>query len=180
MAGGLREARLELRVAAALGVTGLLALAGCGGGGTETVTQIKTQGTTPLPKPEFIAQQDAICGRYQAQGKGLLGENGEKLNDALSRRDNERAADLAKQSLDLLHQQQVEMNAVPAPAGDEEVVRKIEDQRSVTVGLWDRLTDAIESEDSGRIRALAGELNSATDTLDGLDTGFGFKVCGQD
>jgi hypothetical protein len=64
----------------ALALTGLLALAGCGGGGDEDTTASKPASTEPTPsltKEELISQGDAICAEVNAAvGSVGAGESG--------------------------------------------------------------------------------------------------------
>jgi hypothetical protein len=152
-------------------------VAGCGGSGTETVTQVRTQtSAASLAKPEYIAQSDVIC----TEANGLIDRLNDDIDSAIQRSDYQAAADATEGAMDQIKPPYTELTSLPPPEGDEEIVAKLNDSRAQIVALIERLADALRSEDNARISALATELKSAGDQVSGIATGYGFKVCGQD
>jgi hypothetical protein len=157
-----------------------LALASCGGGSeTKTVVVTSTDTATtaaPLSKPEFIAKADAICQSVTDQTR----ESGNRANAALQRLNYKVAATSVEEELAVVRDGNAQQLALQPPRGDEEVVGKINEMRQEAVALLDRLLDALKSEDGTRVDSLSTEFKSVTDKLSGIDTGYGFKVCGKD
>jgi hypothetical protein len=171
---GKSDSRLLLGVC----VVAAIGAAGCGGGGTETVTQVVGTRTNaePLTKPEYIAQADEICGETRPKTDALI----DQANDAIDRSDYEQAADLLDRTIEIARPAEERLAALPKPSGDEEILNRLDDSRDQGIALIERLSDAIRNNDSARFESLTAEITSVDDEGDGISTGYGLKVCGQD
>jgi hypothetical protein len=68
---------------------------------------------------------------------------------------------------------------LPKPEGDEELLAEIVRTREAGLALSDQIGDAVRDKEASRIRTLVGELESLQNRIDGIETGYGFKVCGR-
>ena len=91
-----------------------LVTAGCGGGPTETVTQVATQQSgQPLSRAEFIAQADAICHNHRSRREDLESQANEL--GLLNSEKAHQVADLLRQASDNLMAETQELQALHPP-----------------------------------------------------------------
>ena len=148
---------------------------GCGGG-TETVTVGSTTATQPLSKAEFIAQADAICGDTKPKTDPLI-DQAQAASDA---GDYEKAADLFDQAVQISKAGADRIEALPEPAIDKNALQRVDDLRAQGIALIERVSDALRDQDFARVTELGDEIKSIDDESDGIELGYGFKVCGKD
>jgi hypothetical protein len=153
----------------------LVLAAGCGGDdSTETVTVGATATAEPLTKAEYIERSDAICAESQEISDELDSEI-----EAARTNDYDALADAIEKALDDIQPLLDEWTALPKPEGDEGVLEEIERLRAQGLALLERFADAMREEDLSRMRVLRDEIDSLGVQVDGIETGYGFKVCGQ-
>jgi hypothetical protein len=135
-------------------------VAGCGGGDSDSTT-------ATLTKAAFIKQGDAICAKAtkesEAEAEEFADENGFKLEKATEEQLEEAITDVLVPSL---NKQAEELDALGAPAGDEEQVEEI-----VT-----SLEDAAGEVEDDPNSVLTGK---ALKKPSQLAKSYGFKVCGE-
>jgi hypothetical protein len=155
-------------------------IAGCGGSGTETVTQVRTQtSAAPLTKPEYIAQADAICQQYKA----TLDEIGQKLDDLGdidSQDEADQAASLIREAADKARPGLQALQSLQPPTQDASVLGTYVSITSGQLAAFSDLADAYEELDARQIRSLLARIDRDRAKQQGLAQGYGFKVCGAD
>jgi len=153
--------------------------AGCGGGGgTKTVTQVQTQSAAPpLTKDQYIAQADAICAKGRPERDCIKSE----IQDAAASgsTDASRIADLENQAADYVNRLLSQLQPLPKPSGDDQVLGELYSLVNAQASDFQHLADATSSLDAAQIRSIAETTKSDEERARGVATGYGFKVCGQ-
>ena len=139
-------------------------VAGCGGDDDEAGETTAT--TEALTKAEFIRQGDAICKKANSQNRAeaedFADENGFELEKASDEQLEEAISAVLVPSL---NQQAEDVEALGAPAGDEERVEEIIASLEDAAGrIEDEPSSAFEGEPLREASRLAED--------------YGFKVCG--
>lgn len=148
-------------VALLLGALVLVLVAGCGGSDDEA-------GEETLTKVEFIKQGDAICEKSEEQSEAEAEEFAEENDFDLEKATDEELEEaVAEVLVPALDRQAEEIDALGAPAGDEEKVE------AIVVALEDG-TAEVEDDPS---RVFEGKpLREASQ----LAKDYGFEVCGEE
>ncbi len=157
-----------------------IATAGCGGGSTESVTQVEThRGEQPLPKADYIALGDVICKNHQSRTEDL-----ERQTIDLGRLDSKgkahRAAELLRQQGHNLAAEAREMQALEPPPADVGTVGSILGlvrSKADVIGEWARAYDDLNA---AEIRTLQTRIGAATTKARNAARAYGFEVCGRE
>jgi len=157
-----------------------LAIAACGGGGTETVTQVRTQTSAePLTKAEYIAAGDAICRNHRARREGLEKQAAD-VGPIVSKDQAHRVADLLRLASDNLMVEVRELQGLQPPTADASTLGSMLSNLSAQASEIDDWADAYDNLDAREIRRFQARIVEDTATATGIAHGYGFKVCGQD
>ena len=156
----------------------LAVLAGCGGSGDGgTVTTAPT-----AAKAKYIAKADSICVRSRAGFERLTTEvrNVGVARSLGSADQAHHLADLVNHVADYLDKTVAELQALPKPTGDEQVLGTLYSTVSAQATDYRHLADAADSLDAGRASASAEAVRAEGERARGIATGYGFTVCAQD
>jgi hypothetical protein len=154
-------------------VLAIAAIAGCGGGDSDTETAApesapsasEDSGGPALTKAEFIEQGDAICKENQEEGEAELSAFLEEVGEGEpSEEDQERV--ITEVVAPSLQASADGLRELTPPEGEEEAVAEI----------VDGLDEAIASVEDDPIAALEGDPFTEVNEK-AID--FGFKVCGE-
>jgi hypothetical protein len=152
---------------------GLSALIGCGGS-TKTVTVGTTAAadTAPLTKADYVKKATAICAKAGPSAAAI-----NRANAAANKADYATATQSLRDALASLRPSVDELNGLPAPAGDEKIIGRLNTLRTQALALYERLADAFHDADAARAQGLITELISVTDQASGIATGYGLAGC---
>lgn len=157
-----------------------LAIAACGGGGTETGTQVRTQTSAePLAKAEYIAAADAICEIHRARREDLE-KRAIDVGRIVSKDQAHQVADLLRQASDNLMVEVQELQALRPPTADASTLGSMVSTLSAQATEIDGWADAYDNLDGLEIRRLQRRIAEDTAKVTGIAQGYGFKICGQD
>jgi hypothetical protein len=155
-----------------------LVAAGCGGGSTETVTQVATQQSgQPLSKAEFIAQADAICHNHQSRREDLESQANEL--GLLNSEKAHQVADLLRQASDNLIAETQELQALHPPSAGVGTLGSIVSIVAAEASVIDDWAEAYDDLDAREIRRLQLRIGVVTAKAEGIAQGYGFEVCGR-
>jgi hypothetical protein len=144
------------RLVAAL-CAGAVAVAGCGGGG----------GGERLTQAEFVAQADAICGKYEAR------------LDALGRPTNvAELGSFADKALPIARDGREELGRLRPPEELEDTYDAWLEQGDEAIEIVERLRDAAEDGDQAEIQKIAQDAQRADAESNRLAGELGFEQCG--
>ena len=152
---------------------------GCGGASRSGSSEA-ARTTAGVTKAQYLARADAICTRLNSEAnykgehvKELLG--GHKTVEAL-------AASQVPQEIRKFaafwRSGSTLLASVPAPAGDDGTLAKMEADRSNIAADLENFASAARNGDGSGIEAAETAIKETTETYDGLEQGYGFKVCG--
>jgi hypothetical protein len=160
----------------------VLGLAGCGGG-TKTIIQSRTTTQTetgpPPTKAEFIARADAICDQYGPQ-RDRLNKQLSQYTEGVSRTQANQAAEVLRNTADVLRQEFLAIRQLPEPPADASVIDSYLSSAETTISDVDKLAAAVADYDVTRIKSVSGEMTTDGSKTQGIADGYGFKVCGHD
>jgi len=154
----------------------------CGGddGGTATVTETAparpessspSSGQETISKAEYIKRGDAICAKYNQRTEDLQDQKPDTY---------EEAAELYQHAIDIFKPAVQEFEALPKPKGDEQVLEEYLDAARQQVALYERVQDAAEQKDRGKLETYAQDIRELRAKARGIGKGYGFKVCGRE
>jgi hypothetical protein len=161
-----------------LGVLIPLGTAGCGGGSTETATQVATQQSgQPLSKVEFIAQADAICHNHQSRREDLESQANELGH--LNSEQAHRVADLLRQESDNLMAEAQELQALRPPSAGATTLSSMVLIFAAEASVINDWAEAYDDLDAREIRRLQLRIGAVTAKAEGIAQAYGFEVCRQ-
>ena len=150
-------------------VTAVVTLVGCGG-----------NGGTALSKADYIAKGDAICAQKRQQRSQLVSEVQNAIASGVnSASDAHRVHDISIQAADYIDQLASELQALPKPTGDEQILDTLLSTVSAEATDIRHFADAVDSLDASQIRSFGEAAESDGGKAVGIARGYGFKVCGQ-
>src|SRR4051812_152729 len=155
-----------------------LAIAGCGGGSSETTTRSETQGAEPVTKPDYVAFADVICRNHDSRTADLENQTIE-LGRLNSERSAHQVADILRQESDNLSDEARELQARPPPPADVDTVRSVLSLLRAKAGAIEDWANAYDELDTLKIRTTQARIGAATAKLRGAAGAYGFEVCGQ-
>ena len=149
-------------------VTAVVTLVGCGG-----------NGGTALSKADYIAKGDAICAQKRQQRGQLVSEVQNAIASGVnSASDAHRVHDISNQAADYVDQLASELQALPKPTGDEQILDTLLSTVSAEATDIRHFADAVDSLDASQIRSFGEAAESDGGKAVGIAQGYGFKVCG--
>ncbi len=149
-----------------------IAMAGCGGGSTESTTQVQT-------KADFVSLADAICRNHESRTKDLESQTVD-LGSIDSKEKAHQVAALLRQQADNLTAEAQELQSRKPPPADAGTVGSILGQLRAKVNLLGEWAKAYDDLDTARIRALQKRIGEATANARRAARAYGFEVCGRD
>jgi hypothetical protein len=163
-------------------VIAVVTLVGCGGnGGGSTVVVTTAPTATALSKADYIAKGDAICAQKRQQRGQLVNEVHNAIASGVnSASDAHRVHDISNQAADYVDQLASELQALPKPTGDEQILDTLLSTVRAEATDIRHFADAVDSLDASQIRSFAEAAKSDGDKAIAIAQGYGFKVCGQD
>ena len=152
-------------------VVAVITLAGCGGG---------DGGSTALSKADYIAKGDAICAQKRQQRGQLVTEMQNAIASGVtSASDAHRVHDISNQAADYVDQLASELQALPKPTGDEQILDTLLSTVSAEATDIRHFADAVYSLDASQIRSFGEAADSDAAKAVAIAQGYGFTVCGQ-
>ncbi len=165
------------RIALLLLLIPLVTPSGCGGGSTETVSQVATQQSgQPLSKAEFIAQADVICHNHQSRREDL--ESQAKELGLLNSEKAHQVAGLLRKASDNLMAEKRELQALDPPSTGVGTLRSIVSIVAAEASVIDEWAQAYDDLDAREIRRLQRRIGEVTAKAEAIAQGYGFEVCG--
>jgi hypothetical protein len=156
----------------------VLAIAGCGGGSSETTSQPETQAAEPATKADYVAFADVICRNHESRTADL-----ESQTIELGRLDSERSAhqvaEILRQESDNLSDEVRELQARPPPPADVDTVRSVLSLMRAKADAIEDWAKAYDELDTLKIRTTQARIGAATAKLRSAAGAYGFEVCGQ-
>jgi hypothetical protein len=165
------------RLVPAVAVIAVLATAGCGGGGTKTVTVFRTQpGAEAVTKAGYIARADAICKAEEAK-RAELEQQVADLAPITSEETGEVAA-LLRQQADNQMAEIKGLLALQHPSADAASLASLLSILSAEVTDLDDWADAYDRRNAKEIRSSQARVAEHNAEASALARRYGFKVCG--
>jgi hypothetical protein len=153
-------------------VIAVVTLVGCGGNGGGSATA--------LSKADYIAKGDAICAQKRQQRGQLVNEVQNAIASGVnSASDAHRVHDISNQAADYIDQLASELQALPKPTGDEQILDTLLSTVSAEATDIRHFADAVDSLDASQIRSFGEAAQSDGAKAVGIAQGYGFTVCGQ-
>jgi hypothetical protein len=154
-------------------VIAVVTLVGCGGNGGGSTA-------TALSKADYIAKGDAICAQKRQQRSQLVNEVQNAIASGVnSASDARRVHDISNQAANYVDQLATELQALPKPTGDEQVLDTLLSTVSAEATDIRHFADAVVSLDASQIRSFGEAADSDGAKAVAIAQGYGFKVCGQ-
>ena len=152
-------------------VTAVVTGVGCGGNGG---------GSTARSKADYIAKGDAICAQKRQQRSQLVTEVQNAIASGVnSASDAHRVHDISKQAANYVDQLATELQALPKPTGDEQILDTLLSTVRAEATDIRHFADAVDSRDASQIRSFGEAAESDAAKAVAIAQGYGFKVCGQ-
>lgn len=149
----------------------VVTLVGCDGNGG---------GSTALSKADYIAKGDAICAQKRQQRGQLVTEVQNAIASGVnSASDAHRVHDISNQAANYVDQLATELQALPKPTGDEQILDTLLSAVSAEATDIRHFADAVDSLDASQIRSFGEAANSDAAKAVAIAQGYGFTVCGQ-
>lgn len=153
-------------------VIAVATLVGCGGNGGES--------TAALSKADYIAKGDAICAQKRQQRGQLVTEVQNAIASGVnSASDAHRVHDISNQAADYVDQLASELEALPKPTGDEQILDTLLSTVRAEATDIRHFADAVDSLDASQIRSFGEAAQSDGAKAVAIAQGYGFTVCGQ-
>jgi hypothetical protein len=134
---------------------------------------ISTKVTDPARRA-YVDRVDSICGRLDPE-RGTAQERVAKSARP------EEAAKAYDETIALGWKELRQIEAIPAPSGERALLRaNVFDVIRRQLAVRRLIDRALAAVDVPRLRALRGELDNLTRSLEGFARGYGFQVCGTD
>jgi hypothetical protein len=151
-------------------VIAVVTLVGCGGNG----------GGSTLSKADYIAKADAICAQKRQQRGQLVNEVHNAIASGVnSASDAHRVHDISNQAADYVDQLASELQALPKPTGDEQILDTLLSTIRAEATDIRHFADAVDSLDASQIRSFGEAADSDGAKAVAIAQGYGFTVCGQ-
>jgi len=148
----------------------VVTLVGCDGNGG---------GSTALSKADYIAKGDAICAQKRQQRGQLVTEVQNAIASGVnSASDAHRVHDISNQAANYVDQLATELQALPKPTGDEQILDTLLSAVSAEATDIRHFADAVDSLDASQIRSFGEAADSDAAKAVAIAQGYGFKVCG--
>jgi hypothetical protein len=151
-------------------VIAVVTLVGCGGNGG---------GSTALSKADYIAKGDAICAQKRQQRSQLVSEMQNAIASGVNSANAHRVHDISNQAADYVDQLASELQALPKPTGDEQILDTLLSTVSAEATDIRHFADAVDSLDASQIRSFGEAADSDAAKAVAIAQGYGFTVCGQ-
>jgi len=152
-------------------VIAVVTLVGCDGNGG---------GSSALSKADYIAKGDAICAQKRQQRGQLVTEVQNAIASGVnSASDAHRVHDISNQAANYVDQLATELQALPKPTGDEQILDTLLSTVSAEATDIRHFADAVDSLDASQIRSFGEAANSDAAKAVAIAQGYGFTVCGQ-
>jgi hypothetical protein len=165
------------RLVGAIAVVAGLAIAGCGGGGTKTGTQVGTQTSAePLTKAEYIAQADAICKTEEAKREKLEQQVAELA--PITSGETRKVAALLHQQADNQMAEVKGLLALQHPSADAASLASLLSILSAQITDLEDWADAYDQRNAKQIRSSQLRVAEHNAEASALARRYGFKVCG--
>lgn len=162
---------------------GLIAVAcavtatGCGGSGTKATSTPSSAASST--RAGYIAAGDKVCAEVNSSLKDLQGQANvmvDKVDKGSATLDE--LEPVLRKAYEVSRDGQTRFAAIAPPAGDREVIDKLNEAYEQQVALLGREADAARRNDIDALTSLKDETQRATDRSHALAQGYGFKVCG--
>jgi hypothetical protein len=151
---------------------------GCGGGSTETKTQVETEtGRQPLSKADYIALGDVICKNHQSRREDLESQATD-LGPLTSPAKAHRVADLLHKEAGNLRAEIRELQSRRPPAPNLALASFFSAVRTRARAI-DRWATAYEDLNKARIRKLQIRVGLVAAVVDLRARKYGFATCGR-
>ena len=178
--GGMRR----LGIVAVLVASCILLLGGCGSSGNKKTTTGASTPTAPkatVPtRAAYIAQGDALCKTFNAAIDKLESAerrvSGEKLG---IEGEAAKYIPLEEQVAKSDHDFASEFRTIPQPPADHEVLEKIVAGHEASANAEDHLVHLLKTKEPAAYKEAQKEANEQYKVIRSLETGYGFKVCGE-
>ena len=137
-------------------------------------------GSTALSKADYIAKGDAICAQKRQQRGQLVTEVQNAIASGVnSASDAHRVHDISNQAANYVDQLATELQALPKPTGDEQILDTLLSTVSAEATDIRHFADAVDSLDASQIRSFGEAADSDAAKAVAIAQGYGFTVCGQ-
>jgi hypothetical protein len=153
-------------------VIAVVTLVGCGGNGGGSTA-------TALSKADYIAKGDAICAQKRQQRSQLVSEMQNAIASGVNSANAHRVHDIANQAANYVDQLASELQALPKPTGDEQILDTLLSTVRAEATDIRHFADAVDSLDASQIRSFGEAAESDGAKAVAIAQGYGFTVCGQ-
>jgi len=157
-------------------VIAVVTLVGCGGGDGGSTAPT----AAALSKADYIAKGDAICAQKRQQRSRLVSEVYNAIASGVnSASEAHRVHDISIQAADYVDQLASELQALPKPTGDEQILDTLLSTVRAEATDIRHFADAVDSLDASQIRSFGEAAESDGGKAVGIVQRYGFTVCGQ-
>ena len=157
-------------------VIAVVTLVGCGGGDGGSTAPTATAPS----KADYIAKGDAICAQKRQQRSRLVSEVYNAIASGVnSASEAHRVHDISIQAADYVDQLASELQALPKPTGDEQILDTLLSTVRAEATDIRHFADAVDSLDASQIRSFGEAADSDAAKAVAIAQGYGFTVCGQ-
>ena len=157
-------------------VIAVVTLVGCGGGDGGSTAPT----ATALSKADYIAKGDAICAQKRQQRSKLVSEVQNAIASGVnSASEAHRVHDISNQAADYVDQLASELQALPKPTGDEQILDRLLSTVRAEATDIRHFADAVDSGDASQMRSFGEAADSDGAKAVAIAQGYGFTVCGQ-
>ena len=188
----MRAPRTRTALATAIVVTGLIAVAGCGGDTRRGDDLSTTAGVAASAYPQiklphgpavsakvtdparraYIARADRVCGHFDPKRNEARKHAGEAADAAEAVTSYDEGVKLGGQQLRALE-------AIPPPPSDRALLRaNVFTPLKAQLAIRRRIAPALAQGDVAALRPLQSKLDALTRSLEGFAHGYGYRVCG--
>jgi hypothetical protein len=152
---------------------------GCGGGSSETTTQVTGQPSAgPSTKADYIELADAICRNHQSRREDLESQAGD-LGALTSKAEARQVAALLRKEGDNRRAELEELGGLQPPSADTGTVDSVFALVRTETDVIDRWAEAYDNLDPTAIRRLQIRLGLTAGRAAERARAYGFQVCGQ-
>ncbi len=174
-------ARLSVLVAS---LALLVAVVGCGGGGSSSTVEVNSGVSPEGPETEkeaFVQKADALCSDYKAERKPIEAEIEAIESSANPESPRKLAAlgGLLDKAIEAAELELESLRELHPPQADEATIDKMLGTAEEGNSLGAEAATALEEGDTSRFGALAKEVRAVNGRAKGMAESYGFKVCGQ-
>jgi hypothetical protein len=159
-------------------------IAGCGGGdsSTEATQTVTVEATSEaLTKAEWISAADAICqDSRDGEDPDLEREYREAADEPESLEKRERLAELLTSVVEEARPFAARLRALDAAPSEVELTEEISESIEKGINATERRVSALKANDAAEARSAVDEMEQAKAEAEGLERGYGLRVCGSD